>query len=317
MPLKSESMAEPLHLASKTVTGEAGAGPHLLITAGVHGDEFEPMAAVRGVLRTLDPRKLSGRVTLMPVVNEPAFRRGARTADDGLDLARTCPGRSDGSITERIPDALSRLIRSADYYIDLHTGGTLLEVVPLAGYVLHRDKSVLDAQRRMAKGFNLPLVWGTTPTLHGRSLSVARDANVPAIYVEHGGGGTYDPAKVADLVAGCANVMAELGMLAHHPHPASRVGHVVEDDREHSGHLQINHPSPSAGFFEPAVALGQMIEAGEPLGEVIDLLGEAPVSAVASHSGIVAVLRSFRSVNAGDSLATIVELRGESRANDE
>ena len=296
---------ETVNLPQKTIGDDQG--PHLLITAGVHGDEFEPMAAVRRLLKTLDARQLRGRVTLVPVVNEPAFRRGARTADDGLDLARTCPGRPDGSITERIADALSRLIRSADYYIDLHTGGTQFEIVPLAGYLLHRDPRVLDAQRRMAKAFDLPLVWGTTPTLEGRSLSVARDANVPAIYVEHGGGGGCDPAKVEDLVTGCMNVMSHLGML-NAPAATSRVRQVVEDDREQSGYLQINHPAPSAGFFEPAVTLGQMIEGGQPLSELLDPLGDAPVSVAAAHSGMVAVLRSFASVNKGDSLATVIEV---------
>lgn len=41
----------------------------------------------------------------------------------------------------------------------------------------------------MARAFGLPLIWGTDPTLPGRSLSVARDANVPAIYAEYLGGG--------------------------------------------------------------------------------------------------------------------------------
>src|SRR6185436_13956593 len=99
-------------------------GPHLLITGGVHGNEFEPMAAARRLIRLIDPSELRGRVTLVPVVNESAFERGERTADDGLDLARTCPGRADGSITERIAHALSELIRTADYYTDLHSGGT-------------------------------------------------------------------------------------------------------------------------------------------------------------------------------------------------
>ena len=296
---------ETVNLAQKTIGGDQG--PHLLITAGVHGDEFEPMAAVRRLIKTLDARRLRGRVTLVPVVNEPAFRRGARTAEDGLDLARTCPGRPDGSITERIADALSRLIRSADCYIDLHTGGTQFQIVPLAGYLLHREPGVLDAQRQMAKAFNLPLVWGTTPTLEGRSLSVARDANVPAIYVEHGGGGGCDPAKVEDLVAGCMSVMSHLGIL-NSPAATLRVRHVVEDDREQSGYLQINHPAPSTGFFAPVVTLGQMIEGGQPLGEVLDPLGDAPVSVAAAHSGIVAVLRSFPSVNKGDSLATVIEV---------
>ena len=111
--------------ATRTIAG-AGAKPHLLVTAGVHGDEFEPMAAVRELIRALDPMRprLRGRVTLAPVVNEAAFLRGQRTAEDGLDLARTCPGRADGTITERVAASLSQLIRAADYYIDLHTGGT-------------------------------------------------------------------------------------------------------------------------------------------------------------------------------------------------
>ena len=68
-------------------------GPHLLITGGVHGDEFEPMAAIRRLIGPLRAGRIRGRVTLVPVVNEPAFRRGQRTAEDGLDLARTLPGR--------------------------------------------------------------------------------------------------------------------------------------------------------------------------------------------------------------------------------
>jgi len=37
-------------------------------------------------------------------------------------------------------------------------------------------------------------------------------------------------------------------------------------------------------------------------------LGDAPVSVAAAHSGMVAVLRSFASVNKGDSLATVIEV---------
>src|SRR3954452_23007149 len=81
-------------------------GPHVLITGGVHGDEFEPMAAVRRLADALRGRELRGRVTLGPVVNEPAFRLGLRSGDDGLDLARVCPGRPDGSITEQVAHAL-------------------------------------------------------------------------------------------------------------------------------------------------------------------------------------------------------------------
>src|SRR5688500_13219448 len=115
-------MHDRIELTHKVVSG-GQPGPRLLITGGVHGDEYEPMAAVRRLIGELDPSALRGTVTLVPVVNEPAFARCARMADDGLDLARTCPGRDDGSITERIAAALARLIRGADYYIDMHTAG--------------------------------------------------------------------------------------------------------------------------------------------------------------------------------------------------
>src|SRR6478672_5070072 len=104
------------------------------------------MAAIRRLLTEVNANKLRGRVTLVPVVNEAAFARGNRVAEDGLDLARTCPGRADGSITEQTAHALSELIRAADYYIDLHTGGLALAVWPLAGYMLHPDASVLEKQ---------------------------------------------------------------------------------------------------------------------------------------------------------------------------
>ncbi|MFM2095927.1 MAG: hypothetical protein RIS70_3051, partial [Planctomycetota bacterium] len=74
-------------------------GPHLLITGGVHGDEFEPMVAIRRLAGAVSPDSLAGRLTLIPVVNEAAFARGTRAAEDNLDLARTCPGRADGSVT--------------------------------------------------------------------------------------------------------------------------------------------------------------------------------------------------------------------------
>jgi predicted deacylase len=282
-------------------------GPHVLITGGVHGDEFEPMAAVRCLIarfQTTPP--LRGSVTLVPVVNEPAFRRGSRVADDGLDLARTCPGRPDGSLTERIAHELSELIRSADYYIDLHTGGTRLRVLPLVGYTLHPDPAVLDAQRRMARAFGLPIIWGTDPSLEGRSLSVARDAKVPAIYAEYHGGGGCEQAGVAAYVSGCLRVLAEVGVNDEAPPATGPEPLVVEDPRPGSGHMQVNHPAPCEGFFEPAVALGQRVRVNAALGTVTGLLGREQQTIRAAYSGLVIVLHTFARVDAGTSVAVIL-----------
>lgn len=294
-----------IELQTHAIVGQQP-GPHLLITAGVHGDEFEPMAAVRRLMREIDPRGLRGTLTLVPCVNESAFRLGRRTGEDGKDLARTCPGREDGSLTEQVAFALSQLIRSANYYIDLHTGGTTYTVLPLSGYTLHADPKVLAVQRRMAQVFGLDVVWGTDPNLDGRSLSVARDANVPAIYCEYLGGGRCDPVGIDAYVRGCRNVMIEIGLLEGMPEIA-RPPLIVEDHRPGAGHMQISHPSPCEGFFEPVVALGQRVRIGDLIGTVCDVRGQRVERIESRYTGIVIVLHTFPTVAKDDSVAVVME----------
>lgn len=295
-----------VQLQSQVITGPRP-GPHLLITGGVHGDEFEPIAAIRRLPAAIGQAMSRGRITLVPCVNEEAFLLGRRCASDELDLARTCPGRADGSVTEQAAAALSELIRDADYYIDLHTGGTEFAIYPLAGYVLHADVEVLNEQRRMAKAFNLPVVWGTSPQLEGRSLSVARDANVPAIYCEYGGAAVCSSVGVAAYVQGCLNVLALLDMVDV-TEPECRIKHTVEDPQPESGHLQVCHPSAVDGYFEAVVELGQHVVKGSPLGTVVELSDGSVHVVHSEHTGIVLLLRTFPRVRAGDSVGVVMEV---------
>ena len=296
----------------RRITGRQS-GPHLLILGGVHGDEFEPMVAIRRLAAKVSAAELRGTLTLVPVVNEPAFLCGQRVAEDGLDLARTFPGRADGSITERIAHAAGELIRTADYLIDLHTAGTTMDIVPLTGYMLHRNEEVLDKQRKMAAAFNLPLVWGTTPDLEGRSLSLAHDLNVPAIYAEYRGAAVCRSDGVDAYVQGCLNVMSDLTMIDGHGwRKTAQV--VVEDARPDSGHLQINNLSPCTGFFESVMQLGQHVRAGELLGTISDPLGQDVKQIHSKQNGMIVLLRTFSRVLQGDCLAVVVEMAAPSGA---
>lgn len=305
-------MSEAVQLKTRTFQGEEE-GPHFVITGGVHGDECEPVFAIHALTELFAAKQergelgLRGRVTLVPCVNEAAFWRGARTAEDGLDLARTCPGKPDGSITERTAHALSELIRQADYYIDLHTGGTIYDIFPLAGYCIHKDPAILETQRRMAMAFNLPLVWGTTPNLNGRSLSVARDANVPAIYCEYGGrwNGQRQDATSA-YFEGCLNVMAAMGMIDH-AFDSGQVRHVVEDPRDSSGHLQVQHPAPIDGLFVPLAYLGDLIEKNAVFGEIVNPFTGQREVVRSLQTGVVLLLRAMPTVKKGDALLAVAE----------
>ena len=291
-------------------------GPHLLITGGVHGDEFEPIQAIRRLVDVFRGRSnvVNGRLTLVPCVNESAFMRGHRCGEDDLDLARTCPGNPDGSITEQTACALSALISSADYYIDLHTGGTEFSLYPLAGYVLHADEDILEQQRSMARAFNLPVIWGTAANLEGRSLSVARDANVPAIYCEYLGSASCSPDGVDAYVDGCMNVMANLRLIERRV-TESKVQHVVEDIRPGSGHLQVCNPSPVSGYFESAVELGQRVALGQPLGAVYDLESGTPYVVSAEHEGVVLMLRTFPRVRKAETVGVVLMCEADTAAD--
>jgi predicted deacylase len=282
-------------------------GPHLLITAGIHGDEYEPMEACRRVYNEVKKitNKLSGKLTIVPVVNEPAFELNSRTGSDQLDLARVCPGNKKGSETEKIASAVSELIRTADYYIDMHNGGRLHNIYPFSGYMLHPKESVLDAQRNLAKSFMLPIVWGTDPAMEGRTLSVARDANIPSIYIEIGGAGIYDELMTGLAYKGCINVLKHLNMLPEKAKKESVMIH-LEDFRKQSGHLQKLLPSPCDGFYLPKVSLGQRVAKGDIIGYVQDILGENSTSIRADHDGLIFILRNPPSVKQGDALGAIL-----------
>jgi len=298
--------SEPYVIKSRVIVG-ATPGPHLLITGGVHGDEFESMAAIRQLAGLITPRMLRGKLTLVPVLNEPAYYRSHRTAEDGLDLARTFPGNETGTITQRIAAAANKLIGTADLYIDLHTGGTGLVVAPLSGYCALPAGPILDKQRRMARAFNLPIVWGADPTLNGRSLSAARDQGVPAIYAEYLGAATCSKEGTDAYLQGCLNVLGEFDMISHVA-PPSRVVHFIEDPRPNVGHLQICHPAPINGYFEPTVKLGDLVRKGDLVGTVCDVLGEERHEIRADNTGMVIVLHTYPRVNKGTGVLVVLEM---------
>ena len=54
-------------------------GKTLVVTAGVHGDEYVGIQAVRELLAQLSPGELSGQVIFVPVVNAGGFFVSQRT----------------------------------------------------------------------------------------------------------------------------------------------------------------------------------------------------------------------------------------------
>lgn len=283
-------------------------GPTILITAGVHGDEYEPIIAAQKLSRSLEGKLVKGKVIIVPNVNQSAVELNSRFGADGLDLARTCPGDSEGSETQHDAAFISEWIKNSDALIDLHTGGRILDIHPLAGYMIHPDSSVLEVQREMAHAFGLPIIWGTDHGPNGRTLSIARDHNIPAIYVEYGGGNAARKHIVDAYVTGCLRVLNVLGVskqeIGSYPKPL----YVVEDPTPQTGFLQIKMPAPESGIFVAYVKLGMEIQINEPWGEIINPKSGEKTFVFAEENGIVLFLRAEALVKKGDSLGGILRL---------
>lgn len=296
------------HVTVLAVRGQEP-GPVLLVNGGTHGDEYEGLAAIQELFASLDPGELRGTWIGVPVLNEPAMTVPHRCGPfDQQDLARTFPGKPEGSLTEQIAYHFSHdLLRQAHYYIDLHSAGSALRMVFLSGYGVPKDKDLLEQQRKMAIAFGADLVWGT-PLLPGRTLSQAEEYGIPAIYAETTGCGSIRREDVQTYLQGVQNVMGLLGMTETiYPRQPRRYFRETGSSATQEGHLQIDHPAPCSGLFLLQVDLWDLVREGQIVGRIVDFAGRERTTIRARRSGHVILVRHWPSVREGDPLLVVVE----------
>ena len=68
-------------------------GPHVLITAGIHGSEYPGILAARKLRAFLSQADIAGTVTVLPLCNPTALKERAKAIfpEDGKNLNRMFP----------------------------------------------------------------------------------------------------------------------------------------------------------------------------------------------------------------------------------
>jgi len=306
----------------RPVISVAGAkpGPVLFVNAGVHGGEYPAVEAVIRLGKALDPKKISGAVILMPVLNLPAFR--TRTPFvcpiDNVNPNRVFPGDPTGSYSEQMTHALiNEFVVHADAYVDLHGGDIPEALVPFvicrseAGLADSKARDVAARSKAIAMAFGLPYVLTVSkpvqPSKGQSSYAAAADKGIPAILAEAGGVGQMQEEAVSLLVNGVVNVMRHLGMIDN----AKFESHIANTETNSKPKPKKTARSAvattvltkfewlytkSTGVWYPKVAEGEAVTEGEQIGTVGDLFGDTLEEIVSPVNGVVLFLTISPSV---------------------
>jgi uncharacterized protein len=272
----------------------AAEGKTLVVTAGVHGDEFEGVRAVLEICAELDPGKMSGILLAVPVANPPAFWKGTRTSPlDQKNLARAFPGQEQGSTTEVIAFHLGQsIISHADFYLDLHSAGMKLLMPSMAGYDASDPRS-----REAALAFGAPVIWGHPTLSPGRTISFAASRGIPWLYTEARGAGRIDPEDLGIFKRGVVNLLHHLDILPGALEKAEPLHSLYGD-----GDLDACITATWPGFLIPTAELLQKVKRGQELGCALDAHGRVVEVFTSPRDGVVGMIRVFPVVDAGDSV---------------
>ncbi len=246
-----------------------GKGPTVLLSSGVHGDEYEGQVTLCNLIRDIEPGQVSGSIFILPMANFSAAKAGLRTSPlDGLNLNRVFPGDADGTPTLALAHYIdSVLLPMADYYIDLHSGGSSLMYLPTA---ILGGAEMSDEVRRtkleLGRVFGAPYSFLFPSGQGGNATTAAAAARhgVISLGTEMGGTGTVTPECLRICEGGVRRVLRHLDVW-HGP--------VGPDEAPAVESRVLTAPSwdfftyaPEDGLFEPKVELGDEVEAGQLAG---------------------------------------------------
>lgn len=288
-----------------------GDGPSVLLMAGNHGDEYEGELSLAKLIRRLDPARIKGRVTVLPISNAPAAMAAKRCSPlDGGNLNRAFPGDPSGTPTARLAHFLEKeLFPRHDIVFDIHSGGTSMEHLPTA--LIERNDDAERHERALGLMRSLGMAHAfvadngpAAPT----SMGAARRAGAIGVSGEFGGGGTATVDSMAVTARAIDNLLMAAGVtneavLGAPPAPEGPM-QLLSLARHSQGIYATRR-----GWYEPAVRLGDRVAAGAVAGWFHDLerldMPEEPL--FFAEAGIVISRRLHTHCEAGDCLIQVAE----------
>ena len=286
-----------------------GDGPTVLLTGANHGDEYEGPIALFDLAARIRAEDVTGRIIIVPAMNQPAFAAGTRTSPiDHGNMNRAFPGRPDGTVTQKTADYFQRvLLPMADVVLDFHSGGRTLDFLPYCAAHPLTDKV------QQAKSFDLVRAFGAPWSVKmleidavGMYDTAAEDMGKAFVTTELGGGGTATARTAGIAIRGLRNLLIAAG--------------AMKGEVEAQPTRWLDMPDPDCftfaedgGLIAFLADLGDAVQAGQPIARIFPVTrtGLAPVTVTVNHSGLFLARHFPGIVKPGDCVAVVgVEVEG-------
>ena len=271
-------------------------GKTLLVTAGMHGGEWNGIPAVIRAAAAIDPKKVSGNIILIHCVNTSGFRTKVNglLPEDGFNLNGDYPGKPDGTVGERLADYfVKNIFPNVDFVMDLHGGGYGEIMAPLLFYPY--NEKVTDAAFEAAKALDVEyLVESHAST--GEVSYAAGHFDIPGLLVELGYSCICRPEWTKKKKKNIYLLLNHLGIYEKDGlDPADIAPKTVS-------HKNIYLSSDREGLWYPHIELGSEVSKGDILGHIEDLYGNVLTEYAAEDDAVVLYYTSALSVAEGEAL---------------
>jgi len=286
-------------------------GPTLIVTGGLFATEYSGVEAASRMYRDFDPKDISGRLIIIPVITLDAFQfrtpmfnlSSGVSPRYGKSLNNVFPGDKNGSPTEVLAHfVFNELVLKSNYHIDLR-GGDLSE-----SHVIHsihpnnasNEVNRVSEEMSRACGFEYFQARDVDP----RSLVYeASQAGIPSIITQCGLGYKTQPEEdfINAHILAVANNMKYLGMMGGAPdiHPKQREFTVGFDQLR----------AKTCGTFQGIADQGDIVKKGQLIGRVTGLDGSVLEELHSPIDGVVHELLVRRVVFQGDLLYNLVQFK--------
>jgi predicted deacylase len=279
-------------------------GPVLALVSGTHGMEYVPIVASQRLRTEIDPATLKGAIILVHVANMPSFlgRTIYYSPVDGKNLNRVFPGKADGTLSERIAEAITReVIARATHVVDLHCGDGNESLRPYTYWITTGDPAVAESARGMALAFGLDHIVKDSERPLDAAASVylsntAITRGKPALTTETGGMGLVDEESIALVRRGVFGLLRHLGMRSDGPAPVGSAVWIERNEVLRAG---------TTGIFYAEVERGHTIAKGARLGRITDFHGKTLEEVRAPFDGEILYVVATPPVSKGEPVAMI------------